>query len=163
MATNPRRASTTRTKSVNEVEIVPISQVDIDNFLEKPSSVIEFPSDLTDQEMVYGVRAGYVLNEINADSTPSSFKRFDTTMKCKVCGVAGHSFDACPVVQNVPFVKNAYIKTCLFLRAMEKAQSLLSVDVAEVDSDAYHTAHDAASSNESTSEDSAPEDFCQGD
>ena len=142
--------------------VIPISQVDINNFLKNPLNTIEFPPDLTDQEMVYGVKAGYVLKEINANSTPSSFKRFDSTMKCKVCGVASHSFDACSVVQNVSFVKNAYIKTCLFLCTMEKAQSLLSVDVAEVDSDAYHTAQDVASSNESASDDSAPEDFHQG-
>ena len=72
-------------------------------------------------------------------------------MKCKVCAIAGHSFDDCPIVQNVRFVKKAFIKTSCFLHAMEKDQALLSVAVAEPDSDAYHTAQDVESSDESAS------------
>ena len=46
---------------------------------------------------------------------------------------------------------------------MEKDQALLSVDVAAPDSDAYHTAQDVESSDETASDGSGPEDFCQGD
>ena len=72
-------------------------------------------------------------------------------MECKVCGFSGHPFDDCPIVQNTPFVKKAFIKTSLFLCVMEKDQALLSVAVAEADSDAYHTAQDVESSDESAS------------
>ena len=111
----------------------------------------------------YGVNTIIALNSINADTTSSSYKRFDTTMKCKVCNATGHSFNDCLVVRNVPFIKTAFIKTSLFLCAMEKDQAKLNVDVAAVDSDAYHTAQDVASSNESAFGDSEPEDFYQGD
>ena len=46
---------------------------------------------------------------------------------------------------------------------MERDQALLRVDVTEPDSDAYHTAQDVESSEESASDGSGPEDFCQGD
>ena len=84
-------------------------------------------------------------------------------MKCKVCGSTGHSFDDFPVMSNVPFFKKASIKTSLFLRAMEKDQALLSGDVAEADSDAYHTVQDVDLSDESASDGSRPVDFLQGD
>ena len=161
-SSRPRRAPT-RTKSVNKVELVPICQVDIDRFLDNPSDLVDFPPDCTDLEKVYGVNTIIALNSINADTTSSSFKQFDTTMKRKVCNATGHSFDDCPVVQNVPFIKTAFIKTSLFLLAMEKDQAQLNVDVAAVDSDAYHPAQDVESSNESASDGSEPEDFYQGD
>ena len=54
-------------------------------------------------------------------------------------------------------------QVCPWFSLLEKAQSLLSIHVAEADSDAYHTTQDVASSNESAFGDSEPEDFYQGD
>ena len=160
---HPHRVSSTRAKSVNEIEATPVSQVEIERFLERPSALVDFPSGCSEQEKIYGANAAIALNSITANTTRASFKRFHTTMKCKVCGTAGHSFDDCPIVQNVPFVQKAFIKTSCFLRAMEKDQALLSVDVTAPDSDAYHTAQDVESSDETASDGSGPEDFCQGD
>ena len=50
---------------------------------------------------------------VNAISSTSSF---NTTRPCAVCDKPGHTFDDCPVLQNVDFLLKLYIQFKLFLK-----------------------------------------------
>ena len=67
-------------------------------------------------------------------STPS----FDTSRPCAVCDKAGHTFDDCPVLQNVEFLQTHYIQFKLFLKKQSVATATINqVQVAE-DADYDH-------------------------
>ena len=69
---------------------------------------------------------------VNAISLTSSF---DTTRPCAVCNKPGHTFDDCPVLQNVNFLHKHYIQFKLFL----KKQTAATINQLQaVEEDAYN-------------------------
>ena len=60
---------------------------------------------------------------VNAISSTSSF---DTTRPCAVCDKPGHTFDDCPVLQNVDFLHKHYIQFKLFLKKQSAATATIN-------------------------------------
>ena len=81
---------------------------------------------------------------------------FDTTRPCAVCDKAGHTFDDCPVLQNVKFLCKHYIQFKLFLKKQSAATAtinhLQAVEDDDYDDDTDHPFN----------EDPTPENFHQG-
>ena len=80
---------------------------------------------------------------------------FDTSRPCAVCDKPGHTFDDCPVLQNVEFLRKHYIQFKLFLKKQATATATVNqIQVAE-DADYDHM-------DDSYNEYPVTEDFHQG-
>ena len=62
----------------------------------------------------FGSTFDHIANKyVNAITSTVSF---DTSKPCAVCDKAGHTFNDCPVLQNVDFLQKHYIQFKLFLK-----------------------------------------------
>lgn len=96
------------------------------------------PTHVHVPESTGGVFDHIVNNYVNAIATTATF---DTSKPCAVCDKPGHTFDDCPVLQNVEFLRKHYIQFKLFL----KRQSLASATINHVSAesnDGYDAAYD---------------------
>ena len=65
----------------------------------------------------------------------SSATPFDTTLPCAVCDKTGHTFNDCPVFQNVEFLCKHYIQFKLFLKKQSAATATINQIQAVEDTD----------------------------
>ena len=80
---------------------------------------------------------------------------FDTTRPCAVCDKTGHTFDDCPVLQNVEFLRKHYIQFKLFLKKQTATTAAINHLQAFDDNGYDDTDHPL-------NENSTPGDFHQG-
>ena len=88
-------------------------------------------------------------------NTIASTASFDTLRPCAVCDKAGHTFDDCPVLQNVEFLQKHYIQFKLFLKKQSATTATINQVQVTEDADYDHI-------NDSYNEYPITEDFHQG-
>ena len=102
-------------------------------------------------EHLTGLRDCYVHALSSGHSTT-----FDTTRPCLACGKPGHTFDDCPVLKNIDFLRRHFI-------AFQSFQKRNSADKAAVDTTVTATVSQLTADDESFDDDIPdPEDFHQG-
>lgn len=99
------RSASTPTKAANVVlcEVNNVQITDADYNVDDPYSIavpdgLEHYNALTDK-YINAVRTG---------------QPFDTTRPCLACNTAGHTFDDCPVLKNIEFLRKHYLAHCHF-------------------------------------------------
>ena len=64
-----------------------------------------------------------VINNINKDP-----REFDTSKPCLVCNKSGHTFDDCPILNNIAHLKKHYISWKMFLARTARQQEEINHD-----------------------------------
>ena len=121
----------------------------VEVFSESDPTNVHVPDDLND---AFGPIVDCYINAITSGTT------FDTTRPCAVCNKAGHTFDDCPVLQNVEFLCKHYIQFKLFLKKQETQSAMPAATVKQVSIDAL----DDIDPDYSVEEIPYTEDFLQG-
>ena len=85
----------------------------------------------------------------------ASNEQFDTSRPCAACGKTGHTFDDCPVLNDVDFLRKHHIGFQLFLERNAVEDGAAQINAVQVDSS------DIESPDESI-KDTSEEDFRQG-
>ena len=62
-----------------------------------------------------------VINNVNRDP-----RAFDTSKPCLVCNKTGHTFDECPILNNVPLLRKHYISWKIYLA--KESRRLMELD-----------------------------------
>ena len=102
-------------------------------------------------EHLTGLRDCYVHTISSGNSTT-----FDTSRPCLACGKPGHTFDDCPVLKNIDFLRRHFI-------AFQSFQKRNSADKAVADSTVTATVSQLTADDVSLDDDIPyPEDFHQG-
>lgn len=95
-------------------------------------------------------------------------RRFDTERPCAVCKNTGHAFDTCPVLNDIPSLKEHRIAVALFMKKIqESTDKLLSetASISKLESEPSATSvswQDVIEPEDDESSDSDTEDFPQG-
>ena len=66
-----------------------------------------------------------VINNVDTRVHPSSF---DISKPCLVCGTTGHTFDDCPTLQNIKFLRKHYISWKMFLAKDHQQQMQAAIN-----------------------------------
>ena len=85
----------------------------------------------------------------------ASGKQFDMSQPCAACGKPGHTFDDCPVLNNVDFLRKHCIQFRLFLKRNTMEDSAAQINSMQVDSSNIESPDESVN-------DTSEEDFCQG-
>ena len=94
----------------------------------------ENPTHVQAPDGLGGTFDAIVDSYVNAISTNNA-SAFDTSRPCAVCDKPGHTFDDCPVLQNVDFLRKHYIQFKLFLKRQSNTTAT-TVNSIELDTDA---------------------------
>ena len=112
------------TKGITTKKIKAVDVFDADN-----------PTNVTIPDKFGGAFDHIADKYVNAITSTASF---DTLRPCAVCEKTGHTFDDCPVLQNVEFLRKHYIQFKLFLKKQSVATATINqVQLAE-DTDYDH-------------------------
>ena len=103
-------SSKPKTAAINSIELDP----------EQPLLHLEDPDWITDIGPLHEYQDNYkqaVINNINKDP-----REFDTSKPCLVCNKPGHTFDDCPILNNIAHLKKHYISWKMFLARTNRQQ-----------------------------------------
>ena len=121
----------------------------IEAFSESDPTSVHVPDDLS---AAFGPMVDCCVNAIHTGAN------FDTTRPCAVCNKAGHTFDDCPVLQNVDFLRKHCIQFKLFLKKQETQSATPAATVKQVTIDVL----DDDDPDHSVDDTPCAEDFHQG-
>ena len=111
--TSLTRLSPSSSKKKNKKSLTRrVNQIQVD--IHDPLVFLVIPDDLEQQEIMHVHMYQVDLRKVTKDIT-----KFTDGMKCAICHQP-HTFEKCPVLNNVPYIKKHFISYCLQMNKTQK-------------------------------------------
>ena len=78
-------------------------------------SSFDLPSDAKEDVEFIAQQYSAAVHSVQADP-----RKFSSSSPCVVCQESGHSFDACPVLNDIPLLKRHHIAYCANAKRLQK-------------------------------------------